>query len=943
MVAKWVCCLMVLALVGSASAELAGYWQLDEGAGATAADSSGKGNHGTLVGPPQWVDGFYGGALQFNAQNNYVEIPASDSLEITPEVTVAAWINWTDSGDSWLCILANGQQGGPWENYGLFVNRTSRYVYFTLSLNDTHTTQSTPNNTIAPGQWQHVSATWDGSTARIYVDGVLQFEEIKSGTLTSPRLPLRLGHRNGSVHYYSGMMDDVAVFDHALTQLEIQEAMQGIAPAQLAKDPRPEDAAVDVSRDIALGWAPGRFAATHDVYFGTSFEDVNNATQPTQSATDAAYDPEGLLEYGRTYYWRVDEVNGAPDYTVFKGETWSFTTETYAYPITSLTVMASSQQITSPATRTIDGSGLDEFDQHGTDLKTMWVTPGGLPAWIQYTFDRVYKLHELWVWNSNSELEPLMGFGAKDVAIEYSTDGENWTPLENVPQFAQGTGKPTYTANTLVDLGEVMAQYVKLTINDNWGATTMVSLSEVRFFYTPVQAFEPAPANGATGVDLGATLDWRPGREATSHEVYFGTDPNGLAAQTVADHSYTPAAMDFGTVYYWKVNEAGDAGTYEGDVWSFTSQEFAPIDDFESYNDDIDAGTTIWQTWTDGVTTKASGSQVGYTDSPFAERTIVHSGAQSMPLMYNNAGDFFFSEAEREFDPAQNWTGNGATEVCVWTRGYPAITTVAVAETSGKIDLTGAGTDIWGNSDEFTYAYKTLAGDGTLVARVVSNGTGTQTWAKGGVMIRDSLWGGSTQAMMAMTATGGNGASFQYRATANAASASADSSAVVAPPYWVKIERAADTFKGSVSADGKTWTQIGTTVIAMTDPVYIGLCVTSHEAGVDRTYQFDSIVGTGTITGAWQGAVIDSPQYNDAADMHLLLSDSAGKNATVTSATAVTTADWTRWVIPMSDFAGVNFAKVKKMVITIGDKAATTAGGTGIVFIDDIGFGRSAQ
>ncbi|MEN6426282.1 MAG: LamG domain-containing protein, partial [Phycisphaerales bacterium] len=383
MVAKWVSCLMVLALVGSASAELAGYWQLDEGAGTTAADGSGKGNHGTLVGPPQWVDGFYGGALQFNGQNNYVEIPASDSLEITPEVTVAAWINWTDSGDSWLCILANGQQNGPWENYGLFVNRTSRFAYFTLSLNDTHTTQSTPNNTTAPGQWQHVSATWDGSTARIYVDGVLQFEEAKSGTLTSPRLPLRLGHRNGSVHYYSGMLDDVAVFDHALTQLEIQEAMQGIAPAQLAKDPRPEDAAVDVSRDSALAWAPGQFAATHDVYFGTSFEDVNNATQPTQSVTDTAYDPEGLLEYGQTYYWRVDEVNGAPDYTTFKGEVWSFTSETYAYPITNVTVMASAQQITSPATRTIDGSGLDELDRHGTDLKTMWVTPGGLPAWIQ--------------------------------------------------------------------------------------------------------------------------------------------------------------------------------------------------------------------------------------------------------------------------------------------------------------------------------------------------------------------------------------------------------------------------------------------------------------------------------------------------------------------------------------------------------------------------------
>ncbi|MEN6427370.1 MAG: discoidin domain-containing protein [Phycisphaerales bacterium] len=721
--------------------------------------------------------------------------------------------------------------------------------------------------------------------------------------------------------------------------------------------PVPESGATDIPRDVILGWTAGETAATHDVYFGTSFDDVNDASTSdprgvlaSQGQTDTTYDPEGLLEYGQTYYWRVDEVNGAPDYTLFKGEVWSFTAEPYAYPITSLTVAASSEQPASLAIRTIDGSGLDEFDQHGVDLKTMWATPGGLPAWIQYTFDKEYKLHELWVWNANSELESFMGFGAKDVLIEYSSDGETWAQLENVPQFAQGTARPTYTANTIVDLGEVMARHVRLTINAGWGTvSTIVSLSEVRFFYTPAQAFEPDPVDGAAEVDLGTTLNWRPGREATSHEVYFGADATAVAegtvaAETVTDNSYTPSAMEFGTLYYWKVDEVGDAGTYAGDVWSFTAQEFAPVDDFESYNDDMDAGTTIWHAWMDGVTTKASGSQVGYTDAPFAELAIVHGGKQSMPLMYNNAGDFFFSEAEREFDPIQNWTGNGATEVCIWTRGYPAMATVAVTETGGKMDVTGSGADIWNNSDEFTYAYKTLSGDGALVARVVSVGTGTQTWAKGGVMIRDSLNGGSTHAMMAMTTPGVNGASFQYRPATDGTSTSVDNSGTaVAAPSWVKIERVGDTLTGSVSTDGKAWRQIGQTAIAMTNPVYIGLCVTSHLAGENRTFQFDSIAGTGTITGAWQGAVIDSPQFNAAANMHLSIADSAGKSATITSDTAVTAATWTRWAIPMSDFAGVNFAKVKKMVITIGDKTATTAGGTGIVFIDDIGFGRSAE
>ena len=71
-----------------------------------------------------------------------------------------------------------------------------------------------------------------------------------------------------------------------------------------------------------------------------------------------------------------------------------------------------------------------------------------------------------------------------------------------------------------------------------------------------------------------------------------------------------------------------------------------------------------------------------------------------------------------------------------------------MTETGGKMTLTGDGADIWNNSDEFTFAYKTLNGDGTIVARVVSIGTGSNTWAKGGVMIRDSLDGGSMHAMM---------------------------------------------------------------------------------------------------------------------------------------------------------------------------------------------------
>ena len=241
-----------------------------------------------------------------------------------------------------------------------------------------------------------------------------------------------------------------------------------------------------------------------------SSTDVNDAGSAnplgvlvSQGQDASSHDSPGLLAFGQTYYWRVDEVNAAPDNTVYKGKTWSFTAETYAYPVTPVkaTASSSSSALVGPE-KTIDGSGLDALDQHENSASTMWLSKkGSTPIWIQYEFDKVYKLHEMWVWNSNQGMEPDVGFGAKDVTVETSVDGTTWTALANVPEFAQATGEPNYVHNTTVDFGGAMAKSVKLTINTNWAdETNQAGLSEVRFFYVPVKAYGPTPAAGATGV-----------------------------------------------------------------------------------------------------------------------------------------------------------------------------------------------------------------------------------------------------------------------------------------------------------------------------------------------------------------------------------------------------------------------------------------------------------
>ncbi len=112
----------------------------------------------------------------------------------------------------------------------------------------------------------------------------------------------------------------------------------------------------------------------------------------------------------------------------------------------------------------------------------MWLSTGAQPNWVQYQFDKVYTLHELWVWNSNQPVEAIVGFGAKTVKIEYSTDGTKWTPLANVPEFARASGQEGYQHSTTVSFGGVSAKFVRLTIEKNWGVAPQTGLSEVRFF-----------------------------------------------------------------------------------------------------------------------------------------------------------------------------------------------------------------------------------------------------------------------------------------------------------------------------------------------------------------------------------------------------------------------------------------------------------------------------
>ena len=537
-----------------------------------------------------------------------------------------------------------------------------------------------------------------GEAMELYVDGQLHARNtsgIPARQFSENGMNVLIGARNACGNCgWDGYLDDVRIYARALSASEVRDVVRG--DSNLSSNPEPADEATDVARDVVLAWSAGEFAASHDVYLGTAFDDVNDADRSnpqdvlvSEGQTPESYDPPGRLAFGQTYYWRVDEVNAAPDNTIFKGNVWSFATEPVGYPIAGITASASGAITNSGPEKTVDGSGLDADDLHSINSADMWLAAADDTgsAWIQYEFDRAYKLHEMWIWNYNVQFEMVLGFGLKDVTLEISEDGASWTSLGDV-EFARGTSQAGYAHNTTVALDGAVAKYVRLNANSSWGGGDQFGLSEVRFLHIPVRAREPEPADGAVDVEREVVLSWRSGREAVFHEVYLGVETDVLdLVGTGTETTLTAGDLQFGTTYYWRVdevNEAEAASVWEGVLWSLATVEFATVDDFEGYDNE---GNVIYETWIDGWV-NGSGSTVGYLTEPFAETSTVHGGRQSMPLDYLNSAAPYYSEAERDLGGA-DWTGGGADTLRLYVYGSAdndaGTLYVAVEDTSGNV------------------------------------------------------------------------------------------------------------------------------------------------------------------------------------------------------------------------------------------------------------------
>ncbi|MBN2592037.1 MAG: hypothetical protein JXA81_00915 [Sedimentisphaerales bacterium] len=747
-------------------------------------------------------------------------------------------------------------------------------------------------------------------------------------------------------------------------------------PPKTAYNPSPGDGAMFVDVGTILEWSAGYGSKLHNVYFGDDFDVINDAAgaPPYPNTT---FNP-GPLEFDKTYYWRIDEY--VDPLNIYKGNVWSFST---TLPGLGAAVMSRWENIQTTDINTLKSSPkypnnpdvtemVDSFLWDGADLSYYGARIEGwvyAPATGDYTFWLATDDQgELWLSSDDDSSNAQMIAYVKDSPT--ATGG--WTNLNEWTKYASQMSEP-------IPLVAGEKYYIMAIWKENEGGDhchvawqgpgipdiTTIPGSNLSPF-EPMSAFGAKPANHATGVTQTPVLQWKAGLQAASHEVYFGADEAAVASATKAspeykggrslgEESFEPGKLPWESTFYWRIDEVNALNPdspWIGSVWSFTTADFLIVDDFEDY----DSGENqIWYSWIDGLGFGApgtdtynpgngTGSAVGDETTPsYTEETIVHGGRQSMPLTYDNnkQGFAMYSETEKTLTFPRDFTEEGVANLSLWFRGYPASVGSFVEGPTGTYTMTGSGADIWAvggvEADEFHYAYKMLTGAGSITARVQSVDN-TNVWAKAGVMIRESLNPDSAHAMMVVTP--GSGVSFQRRPSTGATSVG-DTTAGITAPYWVKIERdLAGNFTGSVSANGTTWTMVGTENIQISANAYIGLALTAHDAALTCQAVFTNVTTTGNVTGQWTNQDIGIAS-NDAEPLYVALSNKTGTPAVVVhdDPAAAQIDTWIEWVIPLQAFAdqGIVLTDVDRIAIGLGTKGnMTIPGGSGTLFIDDI-------
>lgn len=203
---------------------LVGAWLLDDGKGEAVKDSSGNGLDGKIAkGKPKWVDGKFGGAMEFGGQD-MVTVDDDNALDLE-EFTIAAWVNIPKVSGAWQIIASKENRGPTGRNYGLFGHINSGVVHYSFTTNSGWKSFDA-KTVVTDGDWHHVAGTYDGSDFKLYLDGAVD-AQVSPGTKPDNHDNfLFIGGCDIGNYWMTGTIDEVVLYERALSEQELNELIE---------------------------------------------------------------------------------------------------------------------------------------------------------------------------------------------------------------------------------------------------------------------------------------------------------------------------------------------------------------------------------------------------------------------------------------------------------------------------------------------------------------------------------------------------------------------------------------------------------------------------------------------------------------------------------------------------------------------------------------------
>ncbi len=277
----------------------------DEGSGTTVTDASGNGNNGTVASGTWATSGKFGKAIQFNGTSTLVSIPDATSLHLTTGMTLEAWVNPSTVDSNWRDVIYKANDNYYLEATSSNASRPDAGLIAGGIYGDAYGTAALAANT-----WSFLAETYDGATLRLYVNGIQVAATAHTGAITTSTNPLQIGGDSLYGQYFKGLIDNVRIYNTALTAAQIQTD-QGTSVNSVLSAPGTLTANAVSGTEVDLSWGAATGGATSYLVERCAGAGCSNFAQIGTSPTTTFNDTS--VAANNSYSYRVRATDTAGD------------------------------------------------------------------------------------------------------------------------------------------------------------------------------------------------------------------------------------------------------------------------------------------------------------------------------------------------------------------------------------------------------------------------------------------------------------------------------------------------------------------------------------------------------------------------------------------------------------------------------------------------------